>query len=158
MYDNKLFIEYLQKMKSTALITSNYFKGKAKQTTTLKRLLTIAEFTEKTFGLFNCNNKSCESCNYLLFGEHSSLKNAKIIFCLEERFACNSSNLIYLVVCPAYKYIGETRVRKTKTTREREKEYIGNTAVKSRGTSLNLQKRQNSNSFSTTYVIKRHKV
>ena len=42
--------------------------------------------------------------------------------------------------------------------REREKEYIGNTAVKSRGTSLNLQKRQNSNSFSTTYVIKRHKV
>lgn len=101
MYDNKLFIECLQKMKSTALITSNYFKGKAKQTTILKRLLTIAEFTEKTFGLFNCNNKSCETCNYLLFGEHSSLKNAKMIFCLKERFACNSSNLIYLVVCPA---------------------------------------------------------
>ena len=75
LHNSKSSVECLQKMKSTGLITSNYYKRKAKQTTNLKRLLTIPEFIEKTFGLFNFDNKRCECCNYLLLSEHYNLRN-----------------------------------------------------------------------------------
>ena len=71
----------------------------------LKKVLTKAEFGEILSSTFNCSDKRCECCNYLL-----------MITTPLNRFTCDSFNLIYVVICGTCKeeYIGETREGKTK--------------------------------------------
>ena len=86
-----------------------------RQPSNLKRLLTRAEYGEVLSGMFNCSDKRCECCNYLLINDHYTFKNAQITFKLKNRFTCDSFNLIY-VICDTCKeeYIGETGEGKTK--------------------------------------------
>ena len=71
----------------------------------LKKLLTKAEFGEVLSGTFNCSDKRCECCNYLL-----------MITTPLNRFTCDSFNLIYVVIGGTCKeeYIRETGEGKTK--------------------------------------------
>ena len=66
--------------------------------------------------MFNCSEKRCECCNYLLINDHYTVKNVQISFKLKKRFTCDKSNLIYVVICDTCKeeYIGETGEGKTK--------------------------------------------
>ena len=95
-----------------------------RQSPNLKKLLTKAEFGEVLSGTFNCSDKRCECCNYLLINDHYTFKNVQITFKLKNRFTCDSFNLIYVVICGTCKeeYLGETREGKTKL-RERVRVY-----------------------------------
>ena len=66
--------------------------------------------------MFNCSDKRCECCNYLLINDHYTSKNIQITFKLKNCFTCNSFNLVYVVICGTCKeeYIGETGEGKTK--------------------------------------------
>ena len=87
-----------------------------RQTPNLKKLLTKAKYGEVLSGTFNCNDKRCECCNYLLINDHYTFKNVQITFKLKNRFICDSFNLIYVVICDTCKeeYIRETGEGKTK--------------------------------------------
>ena len=87
-----------------------------RQSPNVKKLLTKAEFGEVLSGTFNCTDKRCECCNYLLINEHYIFKNVQITFKLKSRFTCDSFNLTYVVICGTCKgeYIGETVEGKTK--------------------------------------------
>ena len=86
--------------------------------------LTEAEFGEVLSGTFNCSDKGCECCNYLLINDHYTFKNVQITFKLKYRVTWNSFNLIYVVICDTCKeeYIEETGEGKTKL-RERVRVY-----------------------------------
>ena len=87
-----------------------------RKSSNLKKLLIKAEYGEVLSGTFNCSDKRCEFCNYLLINDHYTFKNFQIIFKLKNRFTCDSFNLIYVVICDICKeeYIGETGEGKTK--------------------------------------------
>ena len=87
-----------------------------RQPTNLKKLLTKTEYGEVLPGTFNCSDKRCECCKYLLINDHYTFKNVQITFELKNRFTCDSFNLIYVVICDKCKeeYIGETGEEKTK--------------------------------------------
>ena len=87
-----------------------------RQSPNLKKLLTKAEFGEILLGTFNCSDKRCECCNYLLINDHYTFKNVQITFKLKNRFTCDSFNIIYVVICGTCKeeYIGNTGEGKTK--------------------------------------------
>ena len=86
------------------------------QSPNLKKLLTKAEFGEVLSGTFNCSDKRCEYCNYLLINDHYTFKNVQITFKLKNRFTCASFNLIYVIICATCKeeYIGERGEGKSK--------------------------------------------
>ena len=86
------------------------------QSPNLKKLLTKTEFGEVLLGTFNCSDKGCECCNYLLINDQYTFKNVQITFKLKNCFTCDSFNLVYVVICDTCKeeYIGETREGKTK--------------------------------------------
>ena len=94
------------------------------QSPNLKNFLTKAKFGEVLSATFNCSDKRCECCNYLLISDHYTFKNVQITFKLRNRFTCDSFNLIYVVICGACKeeYIGEIWEGKTKL-RDRVKMY-----------------------------------
>ena len=87
-----------------------------RESPSLKKPLTKAEFGEVLSGTFNCSDERCECCNYLLINDHYTFKNVQITFKLKNRFTCDSFNLIYVVICGTCKeeYIGETGEGKTK--------------------------------------------
>ena len=87
-----------------------------RQSLNLKIFLTKAEFGEVLSSTFNCSDKRCECCNYLLINDHYTFKNAQITFKLKNCFTCNSFNPIYVVICKTCKeeYIEETGEGKTK--------------------------------------------
>ena len=87
-----------------------------RQSPNLKKLLTKAEFREFLSGTFNCSDKRCECCNYLLINDHYTFKNVQITFKLKNRFTCDSFNLIHVIICGTCKeeYIGEKGEGKTK--------------------------------------------
>ena len=82
----------------------------------LKKLLTKTEFQEVLSGMFNCSDKRCECCYYLLTNDHYTFKNVQITFKLKNCFTCDSFNLLYVVICGTCKeeYIEETGEGKTK--------------------------------------------
>ena len=97
----------------------------------LKKLITKAEYGEILSGTFDCCDKMCECCNYLLINYHCTFKNVQITFKhvqitfkLRNRFTCDSFNLIYVLICDKCKqeYTGETGEGKTKL-RDRVKVY-----------------------------------
>ena len=95
-----------------------------RQSANLKKLLTKAEFREFLSGTFNCSDKRCECCNYLLINDHYTFKNVQITFKLKNRFTCNSFNLIHVVICGTCKaeYIAEIGEEKAKLS-DRVREY-----------------------------------
>ena len=48
--------------------------------------LTRAEYQEVLSGTFNCSDKRCECCNYLLINDHCTFKNVQVTFKLKNRF------------------------------------------------------------------------
>ena len=81
-----------------------------RQSPNLKKILTKAEFTTKQPMVSKCGNKLCECCNHLVLSDHHIFKNSKTKFMLKTPITCDSSNLIYVIICPTCKeeYIGET--------------------------------------------------
>ena len=74
--------------------------------------------------MFNCHDKRCECCNYLLINDQYTFKNVEITFKLKNRFTCNSFNLIHVVICGTCKaeYIAEIGEEKAKLS-DRVREY-----------------------------------
>ena len=58
------------------------------QSPNLKKLLTKAKFGEVLLGTFNCSDKKCDCCNYLLINDHYTFKNVQITFKLKNHFTC----------------------------------------------------------------------
>ena len=87
-----------------------------RQPPNLKKNSTNTEYGEILSGTFNCSDKRCEYCNYLLTNVHYTFKYFKITFKLKSHFKCDSFNLIYIFICDKCKeeYIGETGESKTK--------------------------------------------
>ena len=81
------------------------------QAPNLGRLLCRSKFESqhKNHEVKNCG-KNSTSCPYLLKALLCQCKRVKKIFLLKNSFNCESSNLIYVVICQEYKeeYIGET--------------------------------------------------
>ena len=67
-------------------------------------------------GTFNCSDKRCEYCNYLLINVHYTFKYFQITFKLKRHFKYDSFSLICIFICDKCKeeYIGETGKGKTK--------------------------------------------
>ena len=89
-----------------------------RQAPNLKRLLTKSEFTETETKpmVRKCGHPKCECCDKLLLSDRYTFKNTQKTFFLRSEMSCNSSQLIYVVICPTCKeeYIGETGIGKTK--------------------------------------------
>ena len=71
----------------------------------LKKLLTKAEYREVLSGIFNCSDKRCECCNYLLINDHYTFEKVQITFKLK-----NASHKIFLT---SYMLSYVTNARKT---------------------------------------------
>ena len=87
-----------------------------RQAPNLKKILTKAEFTSWNPGVTKCGNKRCECCHHLLLSDTYKFKNVNKTFKFKTSMSCDSSNLIYVVICSSCKeeYIGETGLNKTK--------------------------------------------
>ena len=70
---------------------------------------TVFESQYKSHEMKNCG-KNCVSCPYLLRASLYQFKRVKTTFLLKKYFNCESSNLIYVVICQGCQeeYIGET--------------------------------------------------
>ena len=97
------------------------------QAPVLKKILTKAEFSQKKVGVLKCPDKRCEYCASLVLGNSYTFKNVDKTFNLKAHFSCDSSNLLYIVICPTCgeKCTGETGVGKTKL-RDRVRVYRQN--------------------------------
>ena len=96
---------------------SNIFQRKKlaksmSQAPNLGRLLCMSKFESqyKNHEVKNCG-KNCVSCPYLLKASLHQFKRVKKTVLLKNSFNCESSNLIYVVICQGCKdeYIGETQ-------------------------------------------------
>ena len=87
----------------------------------LKRFLPKLNSPQKQVGVFKCPDKRCECCASLLLGNSYTFKNVDKTFNLKAHFSCDSSNLLYIVICPTCgeEYTDETGAGKTKL-RDRE--------------------------------------
>ena len=81
-----------------------------KQAPNLKRILCKAAFSSKKTTIQKCGDKRCKCCEFLLLTDHYIFKNTGYKFVLKTCMSCNSSNLIYVIVCAgcSEEYIGET--------------------------------------------------
>ena len=61
-------------------------------------------------------NKRCQCCASLLLGNSYTFKNVDKAFNLKARIFCDSSSLLYIIICPTggEEYTGETGLGKTK--------------------------------------------
>ena len=81
-----------------------------RQAPNLKRILTKAEFSSKKPAVRKCGDKKCKCCDYLLLADQYIFKKTGYCFVLKTSFTCDSSNLIYVLICDGCgeEYIGET--------------------------------------------------
>ena len=95
---------------------SNIFQSKKlvksmRQAPNLGRLLCRSKFESqhKNYEVKNCRN-NCINCPYLLKASSYLFKQVNKTFFLKNYFNCESSNLIYVIICEGCKkeYIGET--------------------------------------------------
>ena len=127
-------VECLKRNKVDGFENLRVIKSK-RQAPNLKKILTIPEFSQKQVGVFKCPEKRCECCASLLFGNSYMFKNVDKTFNLKAHFSCDSSNLLYIVICPTCgeECTGKTGVRKTKL-RDRVRVYrqhiLGNLSIK----------------------------
>ena len=78
--------------------------------------LTNVEFSQKQVVVFKCPDKRNGCCASLLSGNPYTFKNVDKIFNLKAHFSNDSSNLLYLIICPTCgeEYTSQTRVDKAK--------------------------------------------
>ena len=103
-------VECLKRNKVDGFENLRVIKSK-RQAPNLKKILIKTEFSQKQVGVFKCPDKRCECCASLLLGNSYTFKNDDKTFNLKAHFSCDSSNLLYIVICPT---CGETGVGKTK--------------------------------------------
>ena len=86
------------------------------QVPNLKKILAKAEFSQKKVAVYKCPDKRCEYCAGLLLGNSCTFKNVDKTFNLKTYFSCDSSNLLYIIICPTcdVEYTGETGISQTK--------------------------------------------
>ena len=108
-------VQCLKRSKVDGFENLRVIKSK-RQAPNIKKILTKAEFSQKQVGVFKCPDKRCECCASLLLGNSYTFKNVDKTFNLKAHFSCDSSNLLYIVICPTCGevYTGETGVGKTK--------------------------------------------
>ena len=68
-------------------------------------------------GVLKCLAKRCKCCASLLLGNSYTFKNVDKTFNLKVHFTCDSSNLLYVVICPTCgeEYTRETGHNQTQT-------------------------------------------
>ena len=83
-----------------------------RQPANLKNILTCVQFSMKLSEVSKCGKSKCECCKYLILSNHYIFKS----FTVKSSMSCESSNLIYVVVCPNCQgeYIGETGINRQK--------------------------------------------
>ena len=100
------------KLENTKLI-----HGK-RQPPNLKKILTNASFSNKksTASISQCGDLKCLCCDYLYDKTEYTFKHTGYTFHLKSKMSCDSSNLIYCIICQGCgeEYIGETGKGKTK--------------------------------------------
>ena len=108
-------VECLKRNKVDSFENLRAIKSK-RQAPNPKKILTKAEFCQKQVGVFKCLDKRCECCTSLLLGSSYTFKNVDKTFNFKAHFSCDSSNLLYIVICPrcGEEYTSETGVGKTK--------------------------------------------
>ena len=109
-------VEVLSRNKVPGFQNLNLINSK-RQAPNLKKLLTKAEFTKnKETGVRMCNKPRCECCHVLLLGKEYKFKNVDKKFTLKSPMSCDSSNLVYVLICLgcSEEYIGETGIGKSK--------------------------------------------
>ena len=86
------------------------------QAPNLKKILTKAEFSQKQFGIYKCPDKRCECWASLHLGNSYTFQNVDKTFNLKTHFSCESSNLLYIIICPTCgeQYTVETGIGKIK--------------------------------------------
>ena len=99
-----------QDLQSSVAMSEESFKS-MRQAPTLGRLLRRSKFESqyKNHKVKNCG-KNCLSCPYLLKASLHQFKLVNKTFFLKNSFNCESSNLIYVVICQGCKeeHIGQT--------------------------------------------------
>ena len=87
-----------------------------RQPTNLKNILTSTEFSMKLLEVSKCGKSKCECCKYIVLSNHYIFKEVKYKFTVKSSMSCESSDLIYVVVCPncESEYIGETGINRQK--------------------------------------------
>ena len=105
-------IQNLQQSRTMKEVFKDYkFIKSWRQPPNLERILCKSKFTSKPvcFAVAKCG-KSCFCCDYILEGSSFKFKKEKKLFNLKSNFNCESSNLIYVVICDTCgeEYIGQT--------------------------------------------------
>ena len=111
-----VIFEYLKSHKGPGFTEDLNIIQSQRQAPNLNKLLTKAEFTSKKPCVSKCGDSRCECCHHLCLSDHYSFKNVNKILTLKTSFSCDSSNLIYVVICSGCQeqYIGETCFGKSK--------------------------------------------
>ena len=106
--------KYLKRNKVDGFENRRVIKSK-RQAPNYKKILTNAEFFQKQVGVFKCPDKSCKCCTTLLLRHLYTFKNVDKTFNLKIHFTCDSSNLLYIVICPkcGKEHTSETGIDKT---------------------------------------------
>ena len=112
----KSSVDYLKASKAPGFNKELKVIKSRRQAPNLKKILTKAEFTSRNPGVSKCCDKRCECCHHLLLSDAYKFKNLDKTFKLKTSMSCDSSNLIYVLICSSCKeeYIGETGLNKTK--------------------------------------------
>ena len=126
-------VECLKRNKLDRFANIRVIKSK-RQAPNLKKILTKAEFSQKQVRVFKCPDKRCECCASLFLGNSDTLKNVDETFNLKVHFSCESSNLLYIIICLTCReeYTGETEIGKTKLrdVSETIDNILGNLSIK----------------------------
>ena len=81
-----------------------------RQAPNLKRILTRAEFSRRKPMAQRCGKPRCECCKHIYASDHYVFKKCSYRFKLKSPMSCESSNLVYVIICSGCgeEYIGET--------------------------------------------------
>ena len=125
-YDNILTFKSLQQSYETRECFKDIkFIKSQRQPSSLKKLLTRAIYSNKKEHCSKkCTKTRCACCDYIKEGSFHTFKTTGDIFYLKENMTCESSDLIYVVICSTCnkEYIGETGEGKTRV-RDRVRVY-----------------------------------
>ena len=109
--------EYLKSHKVPSFTEDlNIIQSKRQAPNLKENLQTEAEFTSKKPCVSKCGDSRYECCQHLRLSDHYSFKNVNKTFTLKTSFSCDSSNLMYVIICSGCQeeYIGETGLGKSK--------------------------------------------
>ena len=92
----------------------------------LKKILTKAEFSQKQVEIYKCPDKRCECCASLLLGNSYPFKNVDKTHNLNAYLFCDSSNLLYIIICPHVVKNTPIKLELVKPNSETVSEFIDN--------------------------------